>query len=191
MVNDLLKLVQQVAGDSIEKDKNIPKDQTKNAIQSITDGVFGGLKQEALGGGLGNIINMFSSKGNNISDSITKTVQASVVNSLMDKIGIKNTAAKSIANQLVPQILALLSKFGGDSKNKDFNAGELLAQLTGGKTKGLDLKNILDQGIGNGDGKFDLSDLTSLLGNAGNKNKSSGGGGLLDALGGLLGGNKK
>lgn len=190
MANNLLGLVQQIAGDALVNNAAIPETKTKTAIESITDGIFSGLKTEATGGGLGQIIGMFSS-GGKVSNSLVNNVQTSVISSLMDKVGITNSVAKTIAAQVVPAILSALSKGASDPKNKDFDAAGMLSSLTGSKGSGIDFKSLLDKGIGNGDGKLDLNDVIGLLGeksNGSTSNASSQSGGLLDALGGLLGG---
>ncbi|MDR1763034.1 MAG: DUF937 domain-containing protein [Dysgonamonadaceae bacterium] len=192
MIDKLVELVQQYAGNTVINNSAVPNEKNEAAISSIADGVFNGLKSEATGAGLGSILNMLSS-GGNISSAITKTVQSSVIESLISKTGIAKSAASGIAASIVPSILGSLSKNTADASNKGFDISNILSSLTGGATSGLNVSNLLDR---NGDGKLDFNDLSSMLSSgsetttATGKKKtqvgssSSSGGGL---LGGLLG----
>ncbi|MDR0505427.1 MAG: DUF937 domain-containing protein [Dysgonamonadaceae bacterium] len=188
MINNLVNLVQQLSGKAIINNPEIPNEQNNTVIQSATEGIFKGLQNQAMSGGLGQILNMFNSSGNNsISDTLSRNVQSAVVSSLMEKSGIKSGIAKGIASQLVPLVLSALSKHATDPKNSNFNISDILSSLTGGQTKGMDIGSLLDKFAGNGDGKLDLNDVTSFF-----SKKSSGGksneGGIMGALGSLLGG---
>lgn len=183
MIDSLLGVVKQFAGDAVANNSAIPKNQTNSALQSITDGILGGLKNEATGGNLEQVVGIFTS--GNVNKSLSSTIQTSVVNSLMDKIGIQNAAAKKVAAQVVPLVLGALS-----NKSSDVNLASILGSVTG-SSKG-NAQSLLDQ---DGDGKLGLSDIASLLGKSASSGKSSnsgnsGLGGLLGGLGGLLG-NKK
>ena len=195
MIDNLINLVQQFSGDAVTNNPDIPKDKNNAVIQSVTDGIFKGLQNQASEGGLNQILGLFSSSGDNsgIIGSLSKSIQTTVVSSLMDKVGIKNDIAKGIAVQLVPSVLGALSKNAADPKNSGFNVNTILSSITGGKTKGIDVQNLLDKFAGGDDGKFDLGDVMNLLGKGksnSSEGNSDGGGGLLGALGGLLGGKK-
>jgi len=167
MLDNLLKgLVQQYAGSAVTNNPAIPKGKSESAINSITDGILGGLKKQAAGAGLNSIIGMLS-KGGSVDAATSKSVQGSVIDSLVGKLGIGKGAASSIAAQVVPAALSALSKNTADKNNKNFDLSSILGSLTGGKTNGLDIASLIDKGFGNGDGKLDLNDLTSALGNLG------------------------
>jgi hypothetical protein len=165
MLDNLLKdLVKQHAGSAVIDNPSIPNKQNESAINSIADGILGGLKQQAVGAGLNSIIGMLT-KGGNVDSATSKNVQSSVVESLMSKLGIGKGVASSIAAQVVPAALSALSKNTADKNNTSFDLSGILSSLTGGKTRGIDIEGIVDKGFGNGDGKLDLNDLTSALGN--------------------------
>ena len=168
MLEDLLQgLVQQHAGSAVINNPDVPNEQNESAISSITDGILGGLKQHAAGGGLGSIIGMLTNSGQ-VDATTSQNVQGSVVDSLMGKLGIGKGIASGIAASIVPSILGSLSKNSADKSNTSFDPSSILSSLTGGKTAGMDIMGMADKMIGNGDGKLDLNDLTSALGNLGN-----------------------
>jgi hypothetical protein len=165
MLDNLLNdLVKQYAGSAVINNPSIPNAKNESAISSITDGILGGLKQQAAGGGLSNIIGMLTQSGH-VDETTSKNVQGSVVDSLMGKLGIGKGVASNIAAQIVPAALGALSKNTVDKNNKSFDLSSILSSLTGGKTNGMDIAGMIDKGFGNGDGKLDLNDLTSAFGN--------------------------
>jgi len=202
MTDKLITLVQQHAEDAIVKNKNVPNTQNNAAIKSVAEGILSGLQKQASGSGFGSVLNMLAN-GSGASNSIAKSVQGSVIDSLISKTGLGKSVATSIAASVVPSILGSLSKNTADPKNKNFDLSSILGSLTGGKTNGLNVASLLDQ---NGDGKLDLNDLGSFLGNQAttktttskttkskkktqvSSTQSSGGGILGNILGNLLGG---
>ncbi|MDR2476103.1 MAG: DUF937 domain-containing protein [Bacteroidales bacterium] len=194
MIDNLVKLVGDVAGSAISDNSEVPNEKNEVAIQSAAEGVFDGLKDYAAGGGIPQIVNMLAGDNANqgISGSLVNNVQSSVVSSLMEKAGIKNAVAQRIAGQLVPTVLGALTKNANapsNTSNTGFSIDSLLSSITGGKTDGISVSSLLDKFVGNGDGKFDLNDIAGLFSKkSSDKQGDSDGGGLLGALGGLLGG---
>jgi len=168
MLDNLLNdLVKQYAGNDVINNPAVPNEKNESAISSITDGILGGLTQHAAGGGLNSIINMLTNSGH-VDETTSQNVQGSVIDSLMGKLGLGKGVASSIAASMVPSILGALSKHSADKNNTAFDPSSILSSLTGGKTEGMDIMSMVDKGLGNGDGKLDLNDITSALGNLGN-----------------------
>ena len=198
MIDNLLGLVQQFAGNTVNNNPEVPEDKKKSVIESAAAGLLNGFQKEATTTeGISQIIGLFgggSSSNSGVSNAFSQNIQSSVVSSLIDKVGIKSELAKNIAGQLVPVVLSALT----NSKKEGINVGGMLSSIVGDKASeaGGSLKGMLDKLAGGDDGKFDLGDAMGILGKlTGNKNdgnQSSGGGlgDLLGGLGGLLGGKK-
>ncbi len=189
MIENLAQLVQQFAGEAIVNNSAIPNDKNNSVINEVTAGIFEGLKKEATGGGLEQVLGMFSkgSSSSGIGSSLTQSIQNTVVSSLMNKFGVTNPIAQGIAQQMVPSVLGALAKNTNDPNNSDFNINGVLSSITGGKTAGMDIQGMLDKFAGGADGKFDLSDVMNLLGKGNNNDsQSQQGGSILGALGSLF-----
>lgn len=168
MLDNLLgDLVKQYAGNAVINNPDVPNAQNESAISSITDGILGGLKQHAVEGGLNSIIGMLTNSGQ-VDATTSQNVQGNVVDSLIGKLGLGKAAASGIAASIVPSILGALSKNSADKSNTAFDPSSILSSLTGGKTNGMDIGSLLDKGLGDGDGKFGMGDITSALGKLGN-----------------------
>ena len=187
MNESILNLVKQYAGNAIVNNPEVPNSKNDVAIQSVSEGILNGLKNQASGGGLGQILNMFKTSGN-VSSTLTQNVENSVVTSLMNKVGIQNTTAKSIATSIVPMVLNGISKLGKNStgNGNGMNVQSILNSLTDGKTSGMDIQSILKNNFGGDDGKFDLNDVMNMVGK-GSGNSSSGEGNLINEIGHLFG----
>lgn len=185
MNNSILNLVRQYAQGAIVNNPEIPEEKNNSAIESVSEGIFNGLKNEAAGGGLGQILNMFKPSGN-VSNSLSANVENSVVDSLMDKVGIKNETARKVADSIVPMVLKSLSNLGRNPSGSagGLNVQSILNSLTDGKTNDIDIQGLLNKGLGGEDGKFDLNDVMNL---ANGKNGNNGSDNILNELGNLMG----
>lgn len=190
MSTNVLELVKSLTSEAVANNPEVPANKTNDTIETVSQGIFNGLQQQATSGGLGQIINMFKPSGGGVSSSLSQNIESSVVNSLMDKVGIKSQTAKSIAAAIVPVVLSSISKLGkgasGNSGAGGINVQSILNSLTGGKTSGMDIQSILDKNLGGDDGKFELSDLTNMFGKGKDSHSEGGLGNIMEGLGHLL-----
>ncbi|MCD7971807.1 MAG: hypothetical protein LUG18_03950 [Candidatus Azobacteroides sp.] len=186
MINNLMELVQQFTGNTVNNNPDIPQEKKGTVVQSAAEGIFNGLRNQASGGDLGQILNLFGSRGNNVSNSLSQNIQSSVISSLMSKAGINNQLAQNLAGQIVPNVLGLMSKKAADPNNSQYNVNGILSSITGGKTNGIDIQGLLNKYTGGEDGKFDMNDIMHLI-SGNNKEQGNSDGGILSSLGGLLG----
>lgn len=184
MLDNLVKLVQQYAGDAVVNNNAIPNEKNDSVIQETAGSILQSLQGMSNSGQLGQVVEMFTDKG--AGNTLTQNIQGNVVSSLMNKLGISGSTAQNVAAQLVPTVLSALSKNTNDPNNHEFNINSVLSSVTGGKTAGIDVQGMLDKYAGGADGKFDLSDVVNFLNKGKGNSSGNEGGGLLGALGNLL-----
>lgn len=188
MLDALMNLVRQHAGEAVTNNPAIPSNQNENAMQAISGGILGGLQQQAQGPNLGSLIGMFTGQGGgNVQQSpVTQGVQQNVQQSLMERLGISPQVAMTIATAVVPMILSKLAHKAQDPNDHSINQNEVLNTATG--QSGLDWSSLASSAMA--DGKLDMNDLMRVAGNfmggGGSSQQSSGG--LGGMLGGLFGG---
>lgn len=190
-ISDLLG---NLGGDSTEKigsSLGIDPGIIQKAIPLIAPLILGGLKNQSANFGgqdrVDHILNKYGDPG--VLDNVDGLIQnklgqenadpdlggllgnsgSSVSNLLSEKFGIDGKTAMKIIPLVAPLILGYLSK----SKNEHPEGSAGFA-------------SFLDQ---NGDGSI-LDDVVGMISGTNQKPTSSAGGGLMDILGGLLGGNK-
>lgn len=129
-----MNLVQQNAGSAIVNNPAIPNQQNNAVMETVTQSIMHGLGQQAQGGGLGNLLNMFTGgQGANITDHpVTTGVQSNVQEDLMSKLGISPQVASMVAAAVVPMVLNKFMHKAADPNDSSVDAGSLMSSLGGG-----------------------------------------------------------
>lgn len=185
MLDNLLDLVKQHAGSSILNNPEVPNDKNEAAIAAAGQGITGGLQQLlSQGGGIKDVMSLFSGNHDiSSSNPAVQQVSGNVVQNLMDKIGLNQQQASSVAGGLVPDVLKNLVNKTNDPNDSSFDIQGIFNSLSGGGTSGMNVQNLLNKFKGgldrDGDGDVDLQDLTAAF-------SGKGGGGVMDTLKGLF-----
>lgn len=211
MLENLVNLVKEYAGDAVVNNPDIPNEHNNAVIGEATKTVAGGLQNMAAGGGLENILNLFKGKneeGGISSGGLTGIMKNPIVSmmighfagKLMSKFNMNSSQAGSVSNNLIPNVMSNLVNRTNDPNNNNFNLNDILSSLTGGSGQqssssnsggGFDINNILAQFTG-GNNSGGLSDIISKFTHQAQQNKqtqitnSESGGGLMDLIKGFL-----
>jgi hypothetical protein len=152
MLDQLLQLVKEHAGEPIINNPAIPNELNEQAIATTSSSIFSSIQGAVAGGGLAGIMDLVKDGGSGI--------QGNVATSLAEKFGIDASQASSIAGSIVPSVIAgIQQKIGSGG----FDIQSILANLTsGGGNLGDVLGNLTSSLDANKDGKTDLGDLGGL-----------------------------
>ncbi len=178
MLDQLLNLVKENAGDLIVNNNQVPNQFNEASIGEATNAIKNGLGNALQQGKLQDVLGMFGNAQNLGSNPVVSDIISQFAGSLGGKFGVDGSAAQNIASELIPQVLGKFVNKTNDPNDNSFNINDVIGQLSGGKAGGLDFGNIVSQ-LQQG-GKVDFGGLAGQL--LGGK-----GGGLGDALGGLFG----
>ena len=144
MLDQLLKLVQQNAGDSIVKNDAIPNQFNNDAIQDVAAQIFNGLQGQAKQGNVQEIASMF--KGGPVNNNpVVDQIISTITGSLASKFNVSPQTASSIANSLIPIVMNQLVKKTNDPNDNDFDLQDMLKNFTGNSNVG----DLLSQFTGN------------------------------------------
>lgn len=166
MLDQLISLVRQHAGDAIVNNQAVPNEHNEAAIQDVAQQIFHGLKGQVGQGNVQSVMSMFSGGGSSLtSNPVVSQITSSLVSSLAAKFGVSSTAANQIASSLIPQVMNQFVNKTNDPNDRDFDLQDMMRNFTG--NSGFDVGGILGQ-------------VTGRSGGAGN-------GGLGDTLGKLFG----
>ncbi len=135
MLENIINLVKQHAGDAIINNPAIPNQHNDEAIHTAASGIMDGLKD----GGISNITNLFS-QGNVGSNPIVSNITSTVAQNLMSKFGIDNSQASGIVQNLIPTVINSFVHKTNDPNDSSFDLQSVMGSLTGGGASG----NILD-----------------------------------------------
>lgn len=160
MIDQLVKLVQQNAGDAIVNNNAVPNQFNGAAIESVAQQILGSLQSQAAQGDLQQVASMFkgadatSLAGNPM---VTQMV-SKVAGEFAAKFGISPQIAQTIAAGLIPQVLNQFIKKTNDPDDNDFDLQDMLRGFTGnsglnvgdllGKAGGGSLGNVLGKILG-------------------------------------------
>jgi hypothetical protein len=171
MLDQLINLVKENAGDVINNNPAIPADKKEEAASVTGSSIAGGLQDILSKGGIKDVLKLFSGKTDVAENPVTQHVNNSVTNNLSSKLGIPSSQASGIASSIIPSILGKLVNKTNDPNDSSFNIQDIFNHFSGGKTSGLDVGSLLNKFKGgmdkDGDGDVDMSDLSSMFGGSG------------------------
>jgi hypothetical protein len=134
MFENLLKLVQENAGDAIINNPSIPNEHNHAAIQTASSGIFDHLKNMASNGGLENVVSMFNS--GKVDTNALSGLSNNVAGNLMEKFGINGEQAGSIVQNLIPKVMGQLVNKTNDPQDNSFDLQGIIGAI-GGAEGGL------------------------------------------------------
>lgn len=157
MLDQLIKLVQQNADDSIVKNQAVPNQFNSAAIQDVAAQIMNGLQGQASQGNVQQIAGMFKGGGSLANNPMVSQIISSITGNLASKFGVSPQAAAGIANSLIPTVLNQFVNKTNDPNDNDFdlqdilknvtgksNVGDMLSQFTGGSNKqGVNVSDAL------------------------------------------------
>lgn len=166
MIDKLVNLVRQNAGDEIVRNPAIPDQHNEEAMHEVGKEINDGLEQEAKQGNLQNLISMF--KGNMgtglSSNPVTKSVISRVAGKLAARFGVAPDTASSIAATVVPRVLNQFINKANDPNDKEFDFQDALRKFSGNSN----IADLMGQ-LGGGSGGEKKSGLGETIGGFFNK----------------------
>ena len=133
MIDQLIKLVQQNAGDAIVNNDAIPNQFNGAAIESVARQIMTGLQVRASQGDTQQVASLFngadlsSLSGNPmVSQMITK-----VAGEFAGRFGVSPQMAQTIAAGLIPQVMNQFVNKTNDPNDSDFDLQDMLRGFTG------------------------------------------------------------
>lgn len=141
MLDQLLKLVKENAGEAIVNNPAVPNEKNDLAINTAADSIFDNLKGQIGSGGLDSLMDMFKGGGDASSSSLVSGISSGVIGDLMAKVGIDKAASANIVNQLMPLVMNKLKSKTNDPNDSSIDLDGIINSL-GGKGGGDILGSI-------------------------------------------------
>ncbi|MBL0181199.1 MAG: hypothetical protein IPP96_02460 [Chitinophagaceae bacterium] len=205
MLEELFNLVKGSARDTVINNPEVPNEHNNEVVAEATNTVASGLRNMVAGGGLENILSLFSSgqQGNSkslMSNPIVNMMIGHFSGKLMSKYNLGGKEANNVASSLIPDVMSNLINKTNDPNNSNFSLEGLLNSITGGKVTqvaqeqqttgnvGFNFQELVGQFTGGGQqGGNGLMDIVSrLAGGAQEQQQRNGGGGLMDLIKGFI-----
>jgi hypothetical protein len=187
MLEQISELVKQYGQEVVIDNPDIPNEDNNAVLAEATSTITGGMQNMLAGGGLQDIISMFTRRGGNkqgnqaggigglLKNPMVLMMIGHLVSKLVGKFNMNRSQASQVANNLIPSVLnGLVTKtVDNDPSNDAFDLNDLISSLTGGNTTtatsggGVNFQELIEQ-IGGGNntgnsGGFDLQDIINQV----------------------------
>lgn len=134
MLEELIKIVKENAGEAIINNPAVPNKQNEEAVNTTAGSIFDSLKGMISGGNLESVTSLLQGNG---SQETIKNISDSAVGSLTSKLGIDSTAASGIVQNLIPVVMNKFINKTNDPNDKSLDLQGILDSLTGGDAGGV------------------------------------------------------
>ena len=187
MLEELFNLVKGAAGESVINNPDVPNEQNNEVVAEATNTVASGLRNMVAGGGLQNILSLFSNKDQQgggkglLSNPIVNMMIGHFAGKLMSKFNLGGNQANSVATNLIPSVISNLVSKTNDPNNSTFSLEGLLNSITGGQSA-----QVAQEQQDSGNSAFNFQDLIGQF--TGGSSQTGGGGGIMDIVSKLAGG---
>lgn len=141
MLDQLLKLVEQNARQSILENRAIPDQLNNAAIKEVTNQIFNGIKGEVTQGHMDQVISLFQAGVTKQQNPVLTAIVDNVTRNLVSKFNLAPEVARGVADQIVPQVMAQVIKKTNDPRDIDFDLQQMLRGMSGNSQ--LDISSML------------------------------------------------
>lgn len=139
MLENLIQLVRENAGEAIINNSAIPNEKNEAAVETAASSIFDQLKGQLNQGGLESITNLFQGGG---STELINNISSGTAGDLMKKFGLDSNAAGGIVEKLIPVVMDKFVKKTNDPNDSSFDLQGIIGSLTGGGQAGGILNTI-------------------------------------------------
>lgn len=120
MLKSLLGTLKSEVGGQILSQTKLPANKLDGVFQVIGDVTTKEVSGQMLGGGLSNIMNLFSSQANNSgANLIQNNISSGVVSGLVSKLGLSQDMSRTIASIAIPAVVNLITKKNSATPDDD------------------------------------------------------------------------
>lgn len=138
MLENLIQLVKEHAGDAIINNPDVPNENNNSAIEATAGSIFDSLKGQFAGsGGMDMITNLLQGNESASSNPLVSGISTDVISGLVKKIGLPEGAAAGIVSQLLPKVMDSLKNKTNDPNDNSFDLQGIISSLAGGNAGGL------------------------------------------------------
>jgi len=155
MLENLINLVRENAGNSIINNPEVPNEQNDAVIEAAGQSVQGSMQNMIMQGKLQDLLSLFHNGAENAAtNTSTQNISTDLVQNLTEKFGFNQATSSGIASSLIPGLLQKLVSKTNDPSDNSFNlegiighltSGDGLSNLLGGLTSNKSTEGIMDK----------------------------------------------
>ncbi len=147
MLENLIDLIKQHAGNAIINNPAIPNSQNDAAVAATGNSIISSLQSMITSGGGQEVLNLLQGKGGDVATNpATQNITTNVIQSLMSKFGLDQNAANGIATSVIPNVIQSLVHKTNDPNDSSFDLQGIIGHLTGGQGLQGIISNLEESG---------------------------------------------
>ena len=134
MINDIINLVKEHAGDFIESETAIQPNQKQEAIETTANSLVEGLKNEVKLGNVGGLMGLLNNKEGIqglLSNEVVINIMQHLSSALISKFNLDEGAASNISSKIIPQVIDVLTKRINDPNDNTFDVQKIMSSFGG------------------------------------------------------------
>ncbi len=200
MLEQIASLVKQYGQEAVVNNPAVDNENNSAVMAEATKTITAGFQNLMAGGGLQDIISMFTNSGsggqqgtggvnNLLRNPVVTMMIGHLISKLTTKFNMSPAAASQLSNQLVPSVIEdmVTRTASTDPENDGFNLNSLVGALSGGQAAGnFNFQDLISQVTG-GNGSADLQNIISQVTEGAQQARSDrSGGGIGDLIKGLF-----
>jgi hypothetical protein len=213
MLEQISELVKQYGQEVVVNNPDIRNEDNNGVMAEATRTITSGMQNMLAGGGLQDIISMFTGGGSSgngqgngiagiLKNPIVMMMVGHLISKLTGKFNMSPSQASQVSNNLIPNVLRdLVTKTkSNDPSNDAFDLNDLIGSLTGGNVAtaetnsgGFNFQELIGKLSGGGNsgaGGFDLQDIITQVTKGAQEKRvqetTGGGGGIADLIKGFF-----
>jgi uncharacterized protein YidB (DUF937 family) len=134
MLDKILGNLKSEIGSQITGQAKVPPDKVDGIFSVLGEVTKKEVSGHISGGGLGNVMNLFSNKENSSgADQLQSDISSGFINGLMNKLGLSRDTSGSVAGIAVPALINLITRKNSETPDDDPSP---LNDIFGGIAKG-------------------------------------------------------
>lgn len=134
MLDSILNMVKNEAMQVITNNSAIPEGKKAETVETTTHAIASGLQQNLNLSNLSGLSGLLGGGGSSslANNPMVSSIQNTVVNALVQKVGLSQGIASTIASTVMSSVVNALSKRVNDPNDKGFNLESIVGAFTGG-----------------------------------------------------------
>lgn len=180
MLDQILSLVKEYGQQSVVENNEVPNEYNNEVMAATASTITGGFQNMISGGGLQNIVSLFTGGNDNgqqqktslLSNPLVIMMIGHLASKLMNSTKMNSATANNVASNIIPSVISgLIAKTASNAPENDgFDLNDLIAGFTGGnaaanntQTNGFDFQGLLNQFTGGGQNSSSNIDISSII----------------------------
>jgi hypothetical protein len=137
MIENLINLIKENAGELIVNNQAIANEHNDAAISETGNSIINGLKAEFSKGNIAGLSDILKTNENLTSNPIVANIISDLGNNLVSKFNVNQTDANHISSELIPNVMNQLISKINDPNDDSFNVQSMLSNIGGGGLSGM------------------------------------------------------